>query len=227
MKTPSLGGSRLGQVLLAVVLSIVVGLMFGGLASSVVAWVGRNPTLESFSEGASQSLRRADELAIAQRDKAAAAVQDLDGVADVAGPGTGFREAYDTRVLTLTVTMSSRADAGQVAAVLEQARSASGSTHESKWLPYRTAVTTVITGNVQFTWTGGTETQAEALVALREDPEVSAATISMVRWTRPLWGSGSVTVAADADVQAVRERWEPQLRSIFAWVDDWEFARES
>ncbi|MGO1318322.1 MAG: hypothetical protein ACTMIR_14995 [Cellulomonadaceae bacterium] len=89
------------------------------------------------------------------------------------------------------------------------------------------SLSSVIAGNVQFTWTGGTETQAEALVALREDPEVSAATISMVRWTRPLWGSGSVTVAADANVQAVRERWEPQLRSIFAWVADWEFARES
>jgi hypothetical protein len=166
---------------------------------------------------------KGDAAAAARRDRAAATVSVMDGVTQVTGSGTQAQYGYGTRVVALTVTMSPQVDASQVAAVLDAASSSSTATGPDKWLPQREVVTTLVTGDVRFTWTGGTNAQAMTLVGLRDDPQVRAATITLTHYDRPVSGSGTVTVTTASDAQAVQASWESRLRSTFLNVHDWQF----
>lgn len=216
------------MVLWAVVASIAVGLLLGGLAAAFGTRISNSPVFTWLTDSAATQLQRADEGAIARRDRAAVKIRALDGVLDVTGTGSDPHSAYGSRVVSMAVTMSAHADAQQVAEVLDAALFANlDIKDEDDWLRNLPVVTTLTTGNVRFAWPGGADVQAAAILALRDDPQISSANITLVSIKWPPSGSGLVTVAGGADVQRVTSRWEPRLKSSFALVDEWQFEPES
>jgi hypothetical protein len=208
-----------------VVLSLAAGLLLGGAVAAVVAWAGGTPGARAITDSVADSRREGDWFAEARRDALAEDLARLGGVLDVSGqrePASVDDEG--TRVVGLSVSMSSDATAAEVARVLD-------ATHESSLVRPRDhflkvwpdVVVTLETGNVICSFVRGTAAQAQALVGLRDDPRLSSVRITLTPAEHPASGAGTVRVRARADVGAVREAWAEPLAVAFPGVEAWTF----
>jgi hypothetical protein len=204
--------------------ALLGGLMIGVVMAAVVVWIGQTPVGKGVSEYAAAPVSRGDTVAKARRDDLAKSITTLPGVDDVSGQLTpAHTDEHGARVVSLKVAMSASATARQVASVLDAAFEASLATGPEKFLKVPPTVLTLTSGDLRYSCVGGTASQAQTLVDLRDDAAVAASVITFSPAGNPATGDGIVTARSRDQVDAVRAEWSARLAAAFPVVEMWQF----